>query len=133
MSDNCTICKAEFVPSTISTGYGIDKHGHRICFSCCGKLDERALKRDGKLVGYLTYKQVPINYRKTGYIDIEDGFFTNWPGTFKIRVLRVKKSFNNFRAPRLDFWFMWQGMEFHGVNVGNNSQVATVKRVKGRK
>lgn len=127
----CIICRQLTQPTEISTGYGTDKHGRKICFECCGRLDARTLEKTGKLTGYLSYKQVPRNYRTTGFFTVENGFFTNWPGTLKIPVYAVKKSFNNFGAPRYDFWFSWHGRNYHGVHVGDQSQIARVMRVKG--
>mgnify|MGYP003609698120 CR=1 FL=1 len=130
--ERCIICKSEFVSDGLSTGYGSDPHGHKICVNCCSLLDARNLEKTGKMTGYLTYKQESIPYRKTGFIDISDGFFTNWPGTFKIPVYMVKKSFNNFGALRLDFWVDWKGKEYHGTQIRENTQIATLKRNKGR-
>ena len=113
-AEKCKICGAEFVSNGCGTGYGINENGEKICYSCCGKADAEKLEKDGILSGYFS-----------------DGFFTNWPGTFKIKVQGVKKSWHNFagRNGRRDFWLTYKGQNYHGVNVGNN-QCATIRRVK---
>ena len=107
------------VSDGFSTGYGIDIAEKKICFECCGKRDAEDLIQKGGLVGYLVKEG--NNY-----------YFTNWPATLKIRVLSFRKSWHNMTGKdgRTDFWFMFKNQSFHGVNIGHNSQVARVKRVK---
>lgn len=150
MSDtHCTLCGQVFYSDGCGTGYGTNLAGERICYACCGKLDEAELLSKGELIGYLSYTRLlrpwngcglkpdpnlpPINYHDMGAFMLESGAFSNWPGSFKIPISQaVKRSFNNFGAPRIDFWFTFHGQRFHGVNVGDNSQIARVKRVKGK-
>lgn len=137
--EKCFICQKPFSPfhfydeektKPISPGYATDRHGHKICASCCGKLDARTLRKTGKLVGYLSFKRGPhFMAQKTGII-YGEGAFTNWPGTFSIPINAIKVSFNNFGASRRDFWFTFEDHPYHGVNVGNTSEIAIVKRTK---
>ena len=104
--------------SGISTGYGTDKDNKKICFKCCGKNDRKELIETGKSFGYLVKKG-------NGW------YFTNWPGSFEIRVLSTRQSHHNFagRNGRTDFWLFFEGHNYHGVNIGDN-QCARLKRTK---
>jgi hypothetical protein len=113
----------------LGTGYGIDAEGKRLCYACVSIRDRRELLETGKQIGYLSFEQEPKHWRRTGTESIKNGLFTNWPGTFKVPIASVKRSFNNFGAVRLDFWFTLEGQRFHGVHVGDH-QIARVKRVK---
>lgn len=138
----CSICGAECVPTSfydeektkpINTGYGVDKDGNKVCFACCGEMDKKTLRETGTLRGYLIVPSKPLPYQRTGVEDLHGAEFTNWPGSFRVSVDSYgKRSFNNFGAPRTDFWFFWEGRRYHGVNVGDNSQCATVKVVKSK-
>lgn len=137
MSDtHCAICGAAFSVyekgCTGGAGYAIRSSDNaKICYNCCGKLDEAELVETGKLVGYLIYKQEPKPWSRTGREYLKNAFFTNWPETLKIPVTgSVNRSINNFGAERIDFWLRYKGARYWGVNIGDN-QIARVKRVKG--
>lgn len=145
----CADCKCEIIHTSADgggTGYAIratDKA--KICYTCVGKADEKTLRETGKLWGYLTGRRVslvsshvsdlyhgPRGWRKPrGVYTLENGAFTNWPGSFSVNVSRVKLSYNNWGAPRQDFWFTWEGNKYHGVQVGESSECARVSRIKG--
>lgn len=99
-----------------TTGFGRDKENKTICFACCGENDKRQLRETGKLSGYFS-----------------GGHFTNWPGSFKLHVYSVRKSWHNFAGKdgRTDFWGMFEGKEFHGVQIGHFNECATIKIKKG--
>lgn len=122
MNPICYQCNKEIIrdPESISTGYGIDKDGHKICFECCGVNDRKTLLETGRLDGYYTRD-------KLGYY-----YFSNWPSTLKIKVLGHKESNHNFagRNGRTDFWFTLEGKTFHGVHIGHNNECARVKMIK---
>ena len=129
-------CGHEAISNGFSTGYGIDANGKKTCFECCGKQDREELLRNGKQIGYLeikrkTYDGLGTIHFGTGLDTFEDGFYSNWPGTFKIPVkgIDAKRSINNFGAERLDFWFQFEGHRYWGFNVGDN-QIAHVRRIK---
>lgn len=111
----CSICGSEIVPSGCSTGYGTNDKGAKICFECIGVLDRKTLLETGEIYGYLSGTT-----------------FSNWPGSFKVENLYIRKSNHNFagRDGRSDFWFTLEGQNFHGVHIGNNNKCAKVKRVK---
>lgn len=47
----------------------------------------------------------------------------------KLDEEKIKRSKNSFGAERNDFWFIFEGKKYWGVNIGDN-QIARVKRVK---
>jgi len=116
----CSVCGKEITreKDSILTGYGIDKDNNKVCFACCGERDKKDLIETGKMFGYLAK-------------DEQGNYFGNWPGSFKIRVGYIRKSNHNFagRNGRRDFWFSFNGCNYHGVNIGDN-ECARVKRVK---
>jgi len=96
----------------VGTGYGIDNEGKKICYACCGEMDRKQLRETGKLSGYFT-----------------DAYFTNWPNTFQLPAFRIKKSFHNFCGynGRTDFWVRFEENVYHGVSIGRNNELATIK------
>ena len=127
-------CGHDAVSDGFTTGYGVDRDGKKTCFACCGEEDKRTLRETGVLRGYLTYDQEPKVWSRKGYEAVKNGAFTNWPGTLRLPIIeRVKRSLNNWGAPRIDFWIVWEGRRYHGVQVGESSQCATIRLVKGRK
>ena len=96
--------------------------------------DEDYLREHGKLHGHFSREQEPKLYRRKGYELVKHGEFTSYDGEFRLSVTEpVKRSFNNWGAPRTDFWLVWEGRRYHGVQVGDSSTCATIKLVKGRK
>ena len=116
----CSICGKEITreENSISTGYATNKDGEKICYQCCGELDKKELSETGVLHGYLSKDEA-------GY------YFGNWPGTLKIRVYGVRKSWHNFAGKdgRRDFWLQFNGGNYHVLNIGDN-ECAKVKRCK---
>lgn len=114
-TEKCYLCNEPFVRSGIGTGYATKEDGRKICYSCAGAEDEKRLLEDGKLIGYFS-----------------NGYFTNWPATLKIPVPYTKKSYHNFagRNGRTDFWFTFKGFSFWGKQIGNNNEIAYVRKIK---
>lgn len=111
-------------PGGFSTGYGYYHDAEPqvpICYKCCGEEDARDMRATGKGFMYLSKN------------DAGKWECTNWPGTLRIPVLNVKHSFHNFagRNGRADFWFIFDGSVWHGVNIGHG-QNARVRRTKER-
>jgi hypothetical protein len=106
--------------SDITTGYARDAQDNKICFACCGKNDYAALE-NAKVGDKLVY-----------YLSSEEGKHTlsNWPGTMVIRLHSVRKGRHNIAGKRYDFWFDYKGNNFHGVQYGDNTQIAHIKRIK---
>lgn len=113
-------CGHVAISDGFTTGYGIDKENKKICFTCCGENDKQELRDNGKFTGYISGTK-------------ENGFkFTNWPGTLNIPVRYYRFSWHNFagRNGRMDFWLTFEGQNYHGFQIGYNSQIATIKRNK---
>lgn len=97
-----------------------------VCYSCCAEQDKEAMRREGRIVLYLS---------DVGGADprgsIRDRLrVTNWPASLSLPVSAVRHSRNNFGAQRTDVWFRFEGQEWHGVNVGDN-QILRCRRLKG--
>jgi len=114
----CADCGLEKVHiDSHTTGYGIDKQGCLVCYSCCGKRDWADMSATGRAVLYLT----------------EEGaggmVVSNWPGTLKFRVHHMRTGSHNLAGQRVDVWFIdLDGREWHGVNYGHNSQLCHCRR-----
>lgn len=98
--------------------YGLNQQGERICFECCGKLDEKEMKEKGRTTLYLSKD-------KNGRFVVG-----NWPGTLKIPVMSHKESVHNIAGNRTDVWFKFNGYIWHGYQIGNNSQLCHCKQTK---
>lgn len=120
---NCCKCQQEKPVSTDGgTGYAIHNEGGqvgKICYQCCGEIDKAHLLSTGKLTGYLVQERG--RWR-----------FTNWPASLVLTVQSFRKSWHNFAGHdgRTDFWLTFEGHTYHGVQIGHNSQLATIKKVK---
>ena len=117
----CSVCGKECVPDGISTGYGVNGKGEKVCFECCAKEDEKqlmSLEVGQKMCLYLTMEK-----------DSRRGFVTNWPGTLKIPVVFWVGS-HNFAGKRYDCQFRHGGHEFHATRYGDNSEICHVRRTK---
>jgi len=101
------------------TGYGIDRAGNKVCYACCGKRDLADMRETGRAVLYLT-EEGP-----------EGTFVSNWPGTLKMRIRHLRKGSHNIAGSRTDVWFAdCDGREWHGVQLGEFSQLCRCKRLK---
>lgn len=114
----CSQCKKEIINTNkFTTGYGIDKNKHKICFDCCGKNDLNSLqtaKIGDKFIFY--YDNVNV---------------TNWPGTLKIKPYYTKNNKHNFwHCKRIDLWFNVDNNKFWGKQIGYNNQIVHIKRIK---
>lgn len=101
------------VSDGISTGYGIDKDGKKMCYACCAEYDKETLRETGKLTGYYS-----------------GGVFSNWPGSLKITPYYSRTSKHNWGGIRTDYWLKFEGYNYHGVQIGKNSEVSTIRRIK---
>ena len=112
----CHTCKEDKISEGISTGYGVDMEGNKICFSCCGVQDAKALQ------------DMHIGDKTTMYLS---GLtLSNWPGTFKINLNRIQKGRHNIARTRTDFWFSYKGNKYHGTQYGENTEIAHIKRIR---
>ena len=103
------------------TGYGIVREGgveKTVCYDCCGKRDRADMSATGRAILYLT--------------EGPDGaLVANWPGTLKFRVRYKKAGSHNIARRRVDVWFNdCEGREWHGVQLGDFSQICRCRRSK---
>ena len=108
-------CGHIVVPNGFSTGYGVDSDGKKICFACCGEQDKQTLRKTEKLTGYYSNNK-----------------FSNWPGSFSLNETYSKTSNHNWagKNSRVDYWVEFEGSYYHGVQIGNNSEVSTIRKIK---
>jgi hypothetical protein len=121
-SNHCAACRAEFVPSGCTTGYGVDKAGNRICFACWGARDLADALSTGKWCAYLS---TPAGETRR--------MISNWPGSLRVAPVKVKTSHHNIGRTRNDVWFRIPADPYwwHGVNIGD-SDILRCKRTKER-
>ena len=117
----CSKCGKECKPDRSCSGYGVmSETGEKVCYACCGEMDEQMLlnARPGER----------FSFYLTG--DIQQGHYVgNWPGSFKIRVY-PRKGKHNIARVRYDFWFTFGKNEFHGVRYGNDTEIAHIRCLK---
>lgn len=128
----CARCSAQIpapAPSAITPGYGINVEGQKICYSCCAELDREFMRANGKITLYLTGVMPKI---RRGYSVNPAWRITNWPGSLHFTPLgnRVKIGAHNMGVDRYDVWFVFEGWVWHGVNIGNYSELLHCKRTK---
>lgn len=103
------------------SGYGIESNtGHRYCYLCCGVKDALQMERGEPIVLYLAKTD-------NGYV------VSNWPKTLVFANPYVRKGSHNIARTRYDAWFWFRGVQWHGVNYGEHSQILYCKPTKQRK
>lgn len=110
----CIDCyKAKPVQTQGGTGYATAPQG-KVCYECCATRDKAAMRADGKYTLYLS-----------------DGQVTNWPGTLRFPVRKLRKGRHNLARVRYDFEFIGpDGKLWTGYQIGDNTQIAHCRRVK---
>lgn len=117
-SFTCSVCKQTKEPSKdgISTGYGTDQQGNKICFDCCGKRDVEELHNlpiGGKTIQYWDGKHV-----------------INWPGTLSITPAKVVVGKHNIARTQTLVYFNLDRHRYLGKQYGNFTQILHVTRLK---
>lgn len=120
----CHVCHVT-KPCGVGVGYGCDADGNLVCYACCGDNDARALRDTGRAVLYLTWRS------DTGRGGASRAYVSNWPGTLRLPVYASRKGRHNLARTRYDVWFRFEGREYHGVQLGEWSDICRVRRVKG--
>lgn len=95
------------------TGYAVDREGRKFCYQCCAAEDRRQMATTGRATLYLTGNEL-----------------TNWPGSLRIPVRAKSRGRHNIAGSRTDVWFTFGGHGWHGVQYGDNTQLAHCKRLK---
>lgn len=107
-------------PESLTLGYA-NYQGQKICYPCCAEIDKGVLRETGRLRGYL-HRNEENKYE-----------FINFPGSLRIPIKWYKIStarINGTKLRRTDFWGVFEGREFHGVQLMNNGTLATIKMKK---
>jgi hypothetical protein len=115
---------------SVGTGYGERDDGAgrmRVCYACCGELDRADMIERGRAVLYLTYEP-----RRPGEVTSWRTWeVANWPGTLRFRVTAATHGRHNLAGGRWDVWFDGpDGFVWHGVTIGQNTQVCHCRRTK---
>lgn len=119
---------AESPHSDHTRGYSTDSNGKRSCYNCSAEIQRQFMRDDGRATLYLTKNlnfdpaRLSSPYAPTHYIG-------DWPGGIKLPVWHVKKGRHNITRVRYDFRFRFEGTEWHGVQYGDNTQLAHCKRL----
>lgn len=114
----CTQCNEHKIhEDSLTTGYGTDKDGNKVCFACCGLNDAKELANLQPKEKYILY------------LDTTEKTLSNWPGTFKISLHYIREGRHNIAGKRYDTWFTFKGSNYHAVQYGNNTQIAHIKKV----
>jgi hypothetical protein len=117
----CSVCAKEYPAppaDSCTTGYGLDKHDNKVCYSCCANNDRAEMSATGKATLYL----VGSNSTR--------GVVTNWPGSLRFSC-SIKRGRHNIARNRYDAWFAGpDGFVWHGVTIGDNTQLCHCKRTR---
>lgn len=109
-------------PTSVGTGYGYDADKKTYCYACCAKNDKEWMREHGRITIYASFNEEGTEVEAI-----------NWPGTLRIKAKRFRRGTHmcfGVKYPRLDFWFDFEGYEWHGVVRGAHNEVATCKRTK---
>jgi len=111
----CFTCKKPCKTSEIgTTGYGLDKHNHKICYKCCAENDKKQMIKDHKIVLYLNTVNQTVS---------------NWPGSL-IMSCTMTTGKHNIAGIRHDAWFYFNGGIWHGTQYGYYSDLIYCKQTK---
>ena len=121
----CADCGEHIVHTdSVTTGYDIGRDGKKVCYACCAKRDIAEMRDTGRAVLYLTVAG-PTTAAPLWPV------VTNWPGTLRIPVKSRRIGRHNFAGSRTDVWFDGpDGKRWHGVQLGENSQICRCRRLK---
>lgn len=106
-----------FKDNNFTMGYALNINNEKICFFCCGELDQETMRKDGVINLYFTHGED------------EHSMISNWSGSFKTWCIYLIGD-HNWRLKRYDVWFTFEGYWWHGVTIGDNTQVCHCKKTK---
>lgn len=115
----CSCCH-NVLPSKIAggAGYGVWVHGEKVCYDCCGVMDEIYMIEHDRI---------------TLYLDTEERTVSNWSGSLVFGPIALTKGRHNIAGVRYDVWFAGpNGTQWHGVQYGNDTQLCHCKRLKDK-
>lgn len=110
--------------SDITSGFGLDKDGKKHCYTCCAEWDKAQMRKDGRISLYLVFK--PLEHEPKELRP----WVVNWPASLKIPVSGLSISKHNWNLKRRDFWFWFEGVRWHGYQIGEHTQIAHCRKTK---
>ena len=133
--ESCATCGKELpAKDGHASGYGLDSEGRKHCYQCCAEREKAQILKDGKGMLYLCMVCPPRigGYYYFGWLTPTEAALTDWGGALSIPIKRVKRGGHNIAHCRYDVWFSWEGREWHGVTVGENTQICHIKAIKSK-
>lgn len=119
----CSVCERSLFgtpPGSITTGFGRNGSGHRVCYACCADADIAWMWDKGRIALYLV--------ERNGIKHV-----TNGPGSLSFPVAESKRGRHNIGGTRTDVWFRGpDGFMWWGVNYGDDTQICHCKRTRVR-
>ena len=115
----CCVCGKSIHGDGIGTGHGIDEHGNKVCYECCGKRDAEQL--------------AALEPGTPMYLYLSGEYVTNWPGTLKIRIIGQRTGRHNIAGTQTNVWFRYGGRNYHGTQYGNDSEICRVTALKEKR
>lgn len=118
--------------SYITRGYATDAAGKTACYACCAERERAAMIETGRATLYLSYdaERGGYNNKVIRYSNVR---VTDWPGVLEFKCGGLRTGRHNIAGKRYDVWFRGpDGFVWHGVQYGENTQIAHCKRTKER-
>lgn len=116
--------------SFITSGYGTNGD-KRSCYECCAIYDLEAMRDTGKNYLYFSQNGPEKGLDSNGYaLPVNGSNVSNWPGNLRFSA-SWKYGHHNMARVRYDYWFNVGGECWHGYTIGDNTQIAHCKKIKG--
>ena len=126
--ERCWVCELPLPAKqtgAITTGYGLDNEGHKICYACCADSDRQWMNEHDQITLYLSDRQ---EQGLTRY------YVSNWPGSLEYRAFDVVEGRHNIARTQTRFSFRDDnGQLWHGRQYGQWTQLAHCRKAKQNK
>jgi len=138
MSDTfkCSGCgETKAINQSGGTGYAICADKRKICYTCCGEIDRKAIETGTHATLYLVKRGGEKRENKTNDPTLSRSpnawVVCNWPGTMEFKVQTYKHGSHNIAKTRTDCWFQdHTGKAWWGVSYGENTQIIHCRKLK---
>lgn len=121
----------------IGTGYGTLPDGTKHCYTCCASREREQMRKTGRATLYLSMTGDAHTPEGNSLVRPIPGRryygshkVTDWVGHLNLPVNVIYVGRHNIARYRYDFWFTFENETWHGVQYGNNTQIAHCKRLK---
>lgn len=98
---------------SIATGYALGSDGEIVCYDCCAEHDKAQMRARLPIVLYVEWTR-----------DSAEGLLPsrvmNWCGSLRLPISYWSRGSHNIARTRFDIWFKFDGVAYHGVNIGDN-------------